>query len=107
MLTSFPLAAVVIGLLAFAAAAAATPIVRALARRFGAVGMPRKDRWERKPTANRGGMAIFPAPMAPLPGLVKLPTEVWVVLGASTLLFAVGLVDDFLKIKPYQKLIGQ
>ncbi len=28
-------------------------------------------------------------------------------MGASTALFVVGLVDDFLHIKPYQKLIGQ
>src|SRR5947199_5079343 len=107
MPNAFPVAALVIGLLAFAAAAAATPIVRALARRFGAVAMPRKDRWHRKPTAMMGGIAIFAAVMATLPAFVKLSTEVWVVLGASTLLFAVGLIDDFLKIKPYQKLIGQ
>ena len=28
-------------------------------------------------------------------------------MGASTFLFLVGLVDDFLHTKPYQKLIGQ
>jgi UDP-GlcNAc:undecaprenyl-phosphate GlcNAc-1-phosphate transferase len=107
MPTVFPVAAPVIGIAAFAAAAAATPVVRALARRFGAVAMPRNDRWHRKPTAMMGGIAIFAAVMATLPGLVQLSTEVWVVLGASTLLFTVGLIDDFVKIKPYQKLIGQ
>lgn len=107
MFSSFPVTATVIGVIAFAAAAAATPIVRALARRFGAVAMPRNDRWHRKPTAMMGGIAIFVAVMATLPGLVHRSREVWVVLGASTLLFLVGLVDDFLKIKPYQKLIGQ
>src|SRR3954447_7131132 len=107
MPSAFPVAAPVIGLIAFAAAAGATPIVRALARRFGAVAMPRNDRWHRRPTAMMGGIAIFVAVMATLPWLVRLTTEVWVVLGTSTLLFAVGLIDDFLKIKPYQKLIGQ
>jgi UDP-GlcNAc:undecaprenyl-phosphate GlcNAc-1-phosphate transferase len=107
MPSAFPVAAPMIGFTAFAAAAAATPIVRALARRFGAVAMPRNDRWHRKPTAMMGGIAIFVAVMATLPGLIQLSAEVWVVLGASTLLFAVGLIDDFLKIKPYQKLIGQ
>src|SRR3954465_13906476 len=102
MPSAFPVAAPVIGLIAFAAAAGATPIVRALARRFGAVAMPRKDRWHRKPTAMMGGIAIFIAVMETVPSLVQRSTEVWVVLGASTLLFAVGLVDDFLKIKPYQ-----
>src|SRR5436305_5870465 len=107
MPSAFPVAAPVIGLIAFAAAATATPIVRALARRFGAVAMPRNDRWHRKPTAMMGGIAIFVAVMATLPALVQQTSEVWVVLGASTLLFAVGLIDDFLKIQPYQKLIGQ
>ena len=107
MLSAFPSAAPVLGLIAFAAAAAATPVVRALARRFGAVAMPRNDRWHRRPTAMMGGIAIFVAVMATLPFLVQRTTEVWVVLGTSTLLFAVGLIDDFLKVKPYQKLIGQ
>ncbi|HYW73954.1 MAG TPA: hypothetical protein VE961_23220, partial [Pyrinomonadaceae bacterium] len=31
----------------------------------------------------------------------------WVVIGAASFLFLVGLVDDWLHIKPYQKLIGQ
>ena len=31
----------------------------------------------------------------------------WVVLGASSFLFAVGLADDLFHAKPYQKLIGQ
>jgi UDP-GlcNAc:undecaprenyl-phosphate GlcNAc-1-phosphate transferase len=96
-----------IAVAAFASAAIATPIVRALARRFDAVAMPRNDRWHSKPTAMMGGIAIFVAVMATLPALVQQTREVWVVLGASTLLFAVGLIDDFLKIKPYQKLIGQ
>ncbi len=103
----FALAASVIAIAAFAASALATPAVRALARRFGAVAMPRTDRWHRKPTAMMGGIAIFVAVMATVPVVVKQSGEVWVVLATSTLLFAVGLVDDFLKIKPYQKLIGQ
>jgi UDP-GlcNAc:undecaprenyl-phosphate GlcNAc-1-phosphate transferase len=107
MLESFTVAAPVIGISAFAAAAAATPFVRALARRFGAVAMPRTDRWHRKPTAMMGGIAIFIAVMATVPAMVQHSRDVWVVLGASTLLFLVGLVDDFLKVKPYQKLIGQ
>jgi UDP-GlcNAc:undecaprenyl-phosphate GlcNAc-1-phosphate transferase len=107
MAMPFAVAASVIAIAAFAASALATPAVRALARRFGAVAMPRTDRWHRKPTAMMGGIAIFVAVMATVPVLVKQSAEVWVVLATSTLLFAVGLVDDFLKIKPYQKLIGQ
>jgi len=104
---SFTFAVPVITVSAFAAAAVATPAVRSVARRFGAVAVPRADRWHRSPTAMMGGIAIFIAVMATIPLLVQPSRERWVVLGASTLLFAIGLVDDFLKIKPYQKLIGQ
>jgi UDP-GlcNAc:undecaprenyl-phosphate GlcNAc-1-phosphate transferase len=104
---SFTVAAPLIAIAAFAAAAVATPIVSAVARRFNAVAIPRNDRWHRRPTAMMGGVAIFLAVMAVVPAMVHQRREGWVVLGASALLFLVGLVDDFLKIKPYQKLIGQ
>jgi len=107
MTDSFTVAAPVIAISAFAAAAAATPIVRAVARRFKAVALPRNDRWHRRPTAMMGGVAIFMAVMAVVPAMVRQSRQGWVVLGASTLLFLVGMIDDFLKIKPYQKLIGQ
>ena len=56
MLESFRIHAPWIALAAFAAAAASTPVVRALARRFGFVAMPKKDRWHKKPTAMLGGI---------------------------------------------------
>jgi UDP-GlcNAc:undecaprenyl-phosphate GlcNAc-1-phosphate transferase len=86
---------------------ALTPVVRAAARRHGVVAKPKADRWHRKPTAMLGGVAIFLS--VALTYLLAVPhtREGWVVMGASAALFAVGLVDDFLHIKPYQKLIGQ
>jgi UDP-GlcNAc:undecaprenyl-phosphate GlcNAc-1-phosphate transferase len=107
MLSPFEFAALLIGSTAFAAAAAATPLVRAGARRLGAVAVPCNDRWHRKPTAMLGGVAIFIVVMAVIPAMVPEHREGAVVLAASTLLFLVGLIDDFVKIKPYQKLIGQ
>ncbi|HEV7487125.1 MAG TPA: hypothetical protein VGQ65_15715 [Thermoanaerobaculia bacterium] len=105
---SFTITAAAVAAAAFASAAAITPAIRALARRFGAVALPRTDRWHRKPTAMMGGLAIFIAVMVVVPAMVhQQRREGWVVLAASALLFVVGLVDDFLKIKPYQKLIGQ
>lgn len=92
---------------AFALAAAATPLVRAYARRIGAVAAPKKDRWHQKPTAMMGGVAIFAATIGALLMLMPQTTQSWVVIAASTALFAVGLVDDFIHLKPYQKLIGQ
>src|SRR2546429_2405139 len=90
-----------------ALALALTPLVRTLARRRGFVAKPKADRWHRKPTAMLGGVAIFLSVAAAYLFLVPHTREGWVVMCASAALFAVGLVDDFLHIKPYQKLIGQ
>jgi UDP-GlcNAc:undecaprenyl-phosphate GlcNAc-1-phosphate transferase len=84
-----------------------TPLVRAVARRYGVVAKPRAERWHKKPTAMLGGVAIYLAVTLSFLLFVPHTREGWVVMGASTALFVVGLVDDFLHIKPYQKLIGQ
>ena len=96
-----------------------TPIVRALARRWGVVARPKTDRWHKKPTAMLGGVAIFLSVaiviliyllfVPPAPDEIQNSSRayLWVVLGSSAFLFAVGLADDLLHAKPYQKLIGQ
>jgi len=84
-----------------------TPLVRAFARRFGVIAKPRLDRWSKKPTAMMGGVAVYLSVLVTFLVFVPHTREGWVVMGASTALFVVGLVDDFLHIKPYQKLIGQ
>jgi len=92
---------------AFAASALATPAVIAFARRQGLLAKPREDRWHKRPTALFGGVAIWLAIVAV--GAWQLPwtaQNVGVLLG-TTLMFAVGLVDDILHIKPSSKLIGQ
>src|ERR1044072_5657797 len=84
-----------------------TPLVRALARRYGFIAVPKTDRWHKKPTAMLGGVVIW------LTVLIIYFTfslhsayGKWILL-ASTFLFLVGLIDDLVHIKPYQKLIGQ
>jgi len=42
-------------LVSFALAAALTPVVRRLARRWGFVAKPKTDRWHKRPTAMMGG----------------------------------------------------
>src|SRR5215212_9166534 len=96
-----------------------TPVVRAFARRWGAVAKPKTDRWHKKPTAMLGGVAIFLAvalvivaylffvPARPDEILNHDRDYIWVMLCASAFLFAVGLADDLFNAKPYQKLIGQ
>jgi UDP-GlcNAc:undecaprenyl-phosphate GlcNAc-1-phosphate transferase len=84
-----------------------TPLVRVLARRIGMVAKPKTDRWHKKPTAMLGGVAIWLSVVISYLVFIPRTTYGWVVIYASTFLFLVGLVDDILHTKPYQKLIGQ
>jgi UDP-GlcNAc:undecaprenyl-phosphate GlcNAc-1-phosphate transferase len=108
-------------LLAVAASAALalglTPVVQIAARRYGLIASPKTDRWHKKPTAMFGGVAIWLSVVISYFVFIRPATGLgWghfpgslldVVIGASTFLFLVGLADDFLHTKPYQKLIGQ
>jgi UDP-GlcNAc:undecaprenyl-phosphate GlcNAc-1-phosphate transferase len=65
------------------------------------------DRWHKKPTAMLGGVAIWISVLIPILIFVPDTTYEWVILRASTFLFFIGLLDDLIHLKPYQKLIGQ
>jgi UDP-GlcNAc:undecaprenyl-phosphate GlcNAc-1-phosphate transferase len=84
-----------------------TPIVRAFARRIGMIAKPKSDRWHKKPTAMLGGVAIWLSVLIGYFVFVPSSPYGWVIIGASTFLFLVGLADDLLNTKPYQKLVGQ
>src|SRR5688572_23236628 len=81
--------------------------VRAFAVRNGYVAVPKSDRWHKRPTAMLGGVAMFLAVAIVYLALVPKTQESMVVIGGSAFLFLLGLVDDLITIKPYQKLIGQ
>ncbi len=85
----FGVAAVKIAATGLGLCAVSTPIVRALARRFGIVAAPKADRWHKKPTAMMGGVAIFVAVVAAFLVFAPASKASWTVLGASTLLFSV------------------
>jgi len=84
-----------------------TPLVRALARRYGFIAVPKTDRWHKKPTAMLGGVIIWLTVLI-IYFVFSLHSAYgkWILL-ASTFLFLIGLIDDLIHIKPYQKLIGQ
>ena len=84
-----------------------TILARSASHRVGLVAAPRRDRWHQKPTAMLGGVAIyFSFVLGFLVFAPKLP-QTYAILGAATLLFATGLVDDIIHIKPYAKLVLQ
>ena len=99
--------ALFVGLGAIAVSAAMTLGVRTAAQRLGFVAKPKSDRWHKRPTAMYGGVAIFSTTAIFYLFTVEKSFESNVVFAGSAFLFTVGLIDDFLNIKPYQKLIGQ
>lgn len=97
----------IIGGIALAVSLILTYFVRELAHRYGFVAKPKSDRWHKRPTAMMGGVAIFLTTALVYSFFLPQTSQSLIVLGSSAFLFLVGLVDDILHIKPYQKLIGQ
>lgn len=96
-----------IGGISLIVAAVMTLAVRAFASRNGFVAKPKSDRWHRRPTAMLGGVAIFLSTLLMYVLFLEKTPESLVLIAGSSFLFLVGLLDDILNIKPYQKLIGQ
>lgn len=96
-----------IALISCIAAAILTYAVREAAQKFGFVAKPKSDRWHKRPTAMLGGAAIFAATILIYLTFVPKTSESLVIVAGSSILFVVGLIDDILHVKPYQKLIGQ
>jgi UDP-GlcNAc:undecaprenyl-phosphate/decaprenyl-phosphate GlcNAc-1-phosphate transferase len=100
-----------------------TPLVRTIAFKRGWIAHPRKERWHKKPTALSGGIAIYLAAAISLlyfadfksliPHLIlgtihpELPDPAAVIFFGMTFIFILGLLDDFIHIKPQTKLVGQ
>jgi len=100
-----------------------TPLVRRAALSRGWMAQPSQERWHQKPTAILGGIAIYAGIAVPLffisdfstifPHMARsvatkpLPSPAAAVWLGITGLFLLGLLDDFIKIKPHTKLVGQ
>jgi UDP-GlcNAc:undecaprenyl-phosphate GlcNAc-1-phosphate transferase len=91
-------------LFAFALSLALVPVARMLAVRFGAVAQPREDRWHKKPIALFGGVAIG---LTLICGLLafRVVHDISLLLACCGLMFAVGLADDLVSLKPSTKLV--
>ena len=97
-------------LVSFALALVLTPLVRRLARHWGMVAQPKADRWHNKPTAMLGALAVFLTAGVSyllLIGHMQHRPYCWVVMLGSALVVVVGLIDDIVRVKRYQNLIGQ
>jgi UDP-GlcNAc:undecaprenyl-phosphate GlcNAc-1-phosphate transferase len=96
-----------VGAAAAALSLVLTYAVREFAIRRGVVAKPKTDRWHKRPTAMLGGVGIMLATVIAYFVLVPKTEGSLVVMGGAVLLFFVGLIDDLVNIRPYQKLIGQ
>jgi UDP-GlcNAc:undecaprenyl-phosphate GlcNAc-1-phosphate transferase len=96
-----------VGLTAFVVSVLLTLSVRKFAIWRGFVAKPKSDRWHKKPTAMLGGAAIFATTILVSLLVAQPNAESLIILGSSSWMFLVGLIDDIRHIKPYQKLFGQ
>lgn len=109
-------------LLSFLLCLALTPAVKTAAIRRGWMAYPRKDRWHKTPTALMGGIAIYLGTSVAflmildfsalsLPGAATAFLHpsllIAVIWSGMTFLFMLGLLDDFINLKPHTKLVGQ
>jgi UDP-GlcNAc:undecaprenyl-phosphate GlcNAc-1-phosphate transferase len=105
---------------AFATTFAVTPVVRALAIRFGAVVQPSDDprRVHLRPTPTLGGAAMFigflvamavasQLPDAHLQEVFRQNSEPFGLLLGAGVMFVVGALDDLIDVSPPAKVAGQ
>ena len=92
--------------LAFAISLALVPIARLISVRLGFVATPRADRWNKRPVALFGGVAIA-ATLFLCAVIFRLVTAIPVLIITAALMFLTGFVDDVLSLKPSTKLIAQ
>lgn len=87
-------------------AAAATPLVRALALRTGFLAQPSADRWHRRPVALLGGYAIASSWLVVV--LLTVPlTPIAPLVAGALLMFALGALDDVMRYGAATKLVAQ
>jgi UDP-GlcNAc:undecaprenyl-phosphate GlcNAc-1-phosphate transferase len=100
-------------LLTWVCAFALTPLVARWAVRHGWVDKPNRDRWHHTPTARLGGIAIYAGWLLGIlatavwsgPGLLGM--QGWALIGATAIVFGLGLWDDMRTILPLPKFLGQ
>jgi len=87
------------------------PLIRRIGVKTGRVALPRSDRWHKQPTPTLGGVGIFLAF-----GSALLISQLifqagdpnrWGFLIGATLLFLVGLLDEYRPLSPIAKLVAQ
>jgi UDP-GlcNAc:undecaprenyl-phosphate/decaprenyl-phosphate GlcNAc-1-phosphate transferase len=90
----------------FLATFALVPLCRRLAQNAGYVAKPKADRWNARPTALLGGVAIAMVVLIGGAGL-DASAQLRIILVAGVAMFLLGLVDDLANLKPSTKLVAE
>ncbi len=86
---------------------ACTPLVIRLARRVGAIDLPDQRKMHSSPMPRLGGLAVYLAFVFVILVTQQLTGEVLGLLVGSTLIVALGILDDTRGVTPKVKLLGQ
>jgi UDP-GlcNAc:undecaprenyl-phosphate GlcNAc-1-phosphate transferase len=90
--------------IAFAVSTVLVLLCRTFARRYGFVAAPRADRWHGRPTALLGGVGIATTVLGLHLIVIGVSTIPVLLVGAAAM-FAIGLIDDVVSLKPATKLV--
>ena len=93
--------------MALLGALALTPVAKWIAPRVGAVAIPREDRWHRRTVPMLGGAAVWTSVAIVATAVGAVNRGLLAVVAVGWGMCAVGLVDDFLHLKPSTKLTAQ
>ena len=101
-------ASVVVFLGSFVFSAALVALTVWICRKRGWVARPRSDRWHTGTPSLFGGVPIWLTCLGLCFAIVPFSDRiVWKLLGASSLVFLLGLADDILHVRPRTKLVAQ
>lgn len=85
----------------------ATPVVRKLAIKIGAIDQPNARKVHKAPIARLGGLAMYLSFMAAILLTLPLDAQIYGVLLGATLIVVLGVIDDLVELSPKVKLVGQ
>jgi UDP-GlcNAc:undecaprenyl-phosphate GlcNAc-1-phosphate transferase len=92
-------------LISFFIAVISVPIVKRIAVYFEVISHPKSDRWHTTPIPLLGGAAIYVATIAAFTIMSGWDKHTIIIIGAGTVIFVLGMIDDFRHLSPPIKLI--
>jgi UDP-GlcNAc:undecaprenyl-phosphate GlcNAc-1-phosphate transferase len=101
---------IIAGLVSLSLSLILVPTIRKYSYRLDAIAVPRVDRWHSQPTPKIGGVGIFLAYIITFLILTLLnrgSLTQWPLYLGSTIIFILGVIDDYRRISAPAKLVGE